>query len=189
MTGVIQGRITARIDRPFVVSLIGMRINRLLAFRKWVPVARAMGPMLKELYQHPEKVSSAVKPSSIGVGPPWSSTGARSRIWRGSPAIRTIPTFPHGVVSTGSSARTGRSASSTKRMRSKRAITRRSTTTCPYSDWPSHRARARQGAPANRAASFATGREQAGSTVSSRPPRVGSGVREHLPFGLRSGRL
>jgi hypothetical protein len=55
MTGVIQGRITARIDRPFVVFLIGMRINRLLAFGKWVPVARAMGPMLKELYQHPEK--------------------------------------------------------------------------------------------------------------------------------------
>ena len=32
-----------------------MRINRLFAFRKWVPTARAMGPMIRELYQHPEK--------------------------------------------------------------------------------------------------------------------------------------
>ncbi|MBA2442561.1 MAG: DUF4188 domain-containing protein, partial [Rubrobacter sp.] len=34
---------------------IGMRINRLLAVRKWVPTARAMGPMLRELYRNPER--------------------------------------------------------------------------------------------------------------------------------------
>ncbi len=55
MASVIPGRFTAHIDEPFVVFLIGMRINRFLAFRKWVPVARAMGPMIRELYQHPEK--------------------------------------------------------------------------------------------------------------------------------------
>ena len=32
-----------------------MRINRFLAFRKCVPTARAIGPMLRELYRHPEK--------------------------------------------------------------------------------------------------------------------------------------
>lgn len=55
MAPVINGRFTARMDEPFVVFIIGMRINNLLAVRKWLPTARAMGPMLKELYQHPEK--------------------------------------------------------------------------------------------------------------------------------------
>ena len=32
-----------------------MRINNLFAVRKWLPTLRAMGPMLKELYLHPEK--------------------------------------------------------------------------------------------------------------------------------------
>jgi Domain of unknown function (DUF4188) len=51
----MSGRHTARMDEPFVVFIIGMRINRFLAVRKWVPTVRAMGPMLRELYQHPEK--------------------------------------------------------------------------------------------------------------------------------------
>ena len=55
MARVMEGRFTARIDQPFVVFIIGMRINRFFAFRKWVPTARAMGPMIRELYQHLEK--------------------------------------------------------------------------------------------------------------------------------------
>ncbi len=55
MADVVNGRYTARTDDPFVVFIIGMRINKILAVRKWLPVVRAMGPMLKELYQHPEK--------------------------------------------------------------------------------------------------------------------------------------
>ena len=55
MAKVMPGRYTAQIEEPFVVFLIGMRINKFLAFRKWVPVARAMGPMLRSLYLHPEK--------------------------------------------------------------------------------------------------------------------------------------
>ncbi len=55
MARVINGRFTARIDEPFVVFIIGMRINRFFAFRKWVPTARAMGPMLRELQQNPQK--------------------------------------------------------------------------------------------------------------------------------------
>jgi hypothetical protein len=55
MSKVIPGRFTAQTDQPFVVFLIGMRINQLLALRKWVPTALAMGPMLRELYARPEK--------------------------------------------------------------------------------------------------------------------------------------
>jgi hypothetical protein len=55
MAKVIHGRFTAQTNEPFVVFLIGMRINKFFAFRKWIPIARAMGPMLSTLYQHPEK--------------------------------------------------------------------------------------------------------------------------------------
>ena len=55
MPRILNGRYTARMDEPFVVFIIGMRINRFFAFRKWIPTMRAMGPMLRELYQHPEK--------------------------------------------------------------------------------------------------------------------------------------
>jgi hypothetical protein len=55
MAGVIKGRYTAQMDEPFVVFVIGMRVNRPLDFRKWVPTARAMGPMLRELYANPQK--------------------------------------------------------------------------------------------------------------------------------------
>lgn len=54
MTQIMSGRFTAQVDEPFVVFLIGMRINRLFAFSKWIPTARAMAPMLRSLYQHPE---------------------------------------------------------------------------------------------------------------------------------------
>jgi len=47
------GRYTAAIEGPFVVFLIGFRVNRLLAVRKWLPVAKAMGPMLNELHANP----------------------------------------------------------------------------------------------------------------------------------------
>src|SRR5271155_179368 len=47
------GRYTTRIDGPFVIFIIGFRINRLLAIHKWLPVSQAMGPMLSELYDNP----------------------------------------------------------------------------------------------------------------------------------------
>jgi hypothetical protein len=54
MTKIFPGRYTAQSKEPFVVFLIGMRFNRLLAVRRWVQVARAMPPMLEELKRHPE---------------------------------------------------------------------------------------------------------------------------------------
>ncbi len=47
------GRYSTSIEGPFVIFLIGFRINRILAIRKWLPVAKAMGPMLNELYANP----------------------------------------------------------------------------------------------------------------------------------------
>lgn len=55
MRPIFPGRYTAALDGDFVVFIIGMRINKLWAFHKWLPVAQAMGPMLSTLYQHPEK--------------------------------------------------------------------------------------------------------------------------------------
>ena len=46
-------RMTARLDEPFVVFLIGMRINRPWQVHRWWPVARAMPRMLDELYRQP----------------------------------------------------------------------------------------------------------------------------------------
>jgi hypothetical protein len=55
MTRIMNGRFTAKMDEPFAVFIIGMRINDFLAVRKWLPTLRAMGPMLRELHRHPEK--------------------------------------------------------------------------------------------------------------------------------------
>lgn len=54
MNPIFRGRYTGQIDGPFVVFLIGMRVNRLRALHKWVPVARAMGPMVEQLLSHRE---------------------------------------------------------------------------------------------------------------------------------------
>jgi hypothetical protein len=52
MAQVIPGRYTAQMEGTFVVFMIGMRINKLWAVHKWLPVMQAMPRMLKELYQN-----------------------------------------------------------------------------------------------------------------------------------------
>lgn len=54
MTQIIDQRMAAHIDGDFVVFLIGMRINKPWKIHKWLPVARAMPRMLKELSADPE---------------------------------------------------------------------------------------------------------------------------------------
>jgi hypothetical protein len=49
MARVVPARMTATIDGDFVVFLIGMRINKPWKLHKWIPVAMAMGPMLRVL--------------------------------------------------------------------------------------------------------------------------------------------
>jgi hypothetical protein len=50
----VDRRFRADIPEGTVVFLIGMRINRIRAFRKWLPVFGAMPKMVRELGQHPE---------------------------------------------------------------------------------------------------------------------------------------
>jgi Monooxygenase af470-like len=54
MPEVMRGRYTAAVDQPFVVFLIGMRINNWLAISKWFTTMRAMVPMLRALAQNKE---------------------------------------------------------------------------------------------------------------------------------------
>lgn len=55
MASVFKGRYTAQIEGPFVVFVIGMRVNRFWALRRWIPTAMAMGPMLQTLYTHQQE--------------------------------------------------------------------------------------------------------------------------------------
>lgn len=52
MSKVIPGRYSAHMDGAFVVFIIGMRINKLWAIHKWLPVLMAMNPMVQELYRN-----------------------------------------------------------------------------------------------------------------------------------------
>jgi hypothetical protein len=55
MAKIFPGRYTARIEGPFAVFLIGMRINQLWAVHKWMPVAAAMPTMQVALKKNPAK--------------------------------------------------------------------------------------------------------------------------------------
>lgn len=48
------GRFAAAHQGPLVVFVIGMRINHFLKFGKWMPVAKAMRPMIEELAANPD---------------------------------------------------------------------------------------------------------------------------------------
>ena len=54
MSDIIAGRVTGRIDGDFVVFLIGMRINKPWKLHTWLPVARVMPKILKELEAAPQ---------------------------------------------------------------------------------------------------------------------------------------
>lgn len=55
MAVVVPGRFTAQVETSFVVFMIGMRINKFSAVRKWIFIFKTMGPMLRFLHQHPEQ--------------------------------------------------------------------------------------------------------------------------------------
>jgi hypothetical protein len=48
------GRHTAGFDGDFVVFLIGARVHKLWKVRQWLPVAKAMTAMQREIAAHPE---------------------------------------------------------------------------------------------------------------------------------------
>ena len=51
---VVPGRMTARLDTPVVLFLIGARFNKLRTFPKWLWFARTMPAMLAELEKKPD---------------------------------------------------------------------------------------------------------------------------------------
>ena len=53
MAKIIADRVTAVREGGIVVFLIGMRVNRWWKLHRWLPVARAMPPMLEELAKDP----------------------------------------------------------------------------------------------------------------------------------------
>jgi hypothetical protein len=53
-TNIIAQRYTTQMDEPFVVFLIGMRVNSFLSFRKWGMVASAFPKMVAELQTNPD---------------------------------------------------------------------------------------------------------------------------------------
>lgn len=53
---IYEGRYTTENDQGLVVFLIGMRINKRLAVRKWLPVFTAMPGMIRELYENQEEL-------------------------------------------------------------------------------------------------------------------------------------
>jgi hypothetical protein len=80
MNHIFPGRFTAEMDGSFVVFVIGMRINHFWAVHKWLPVARAMGPMVKHLLAHRE------------LGLMHAETYA---YWRGAALVQYWRTFEH----------------------------------------------------------------------------------------------
>jgi len=50
MATITRERVTATSTEPFVVFLIGMRVNNLFAVHRWLPVFLAMPRMLRELH-------------------------------------------------------------------------------------------------------------------------------------------
>jgi hypothetical protein len=149
-----------------------MRLNRPLAFGKWVPTAMAMGPMLRELYNNSQKGLLGAEQCFY-----W-PRAALVQYWRSFDDLERFardpndPDFPawrrfNQIVGTGAS------ASGTRPTRSKRVTTKRSTTSCPCSAWPKRRKTYRAKAdwrppPANEA-----GRKRARFAVSFGAARVG----------------
>ncbi len=54
MAKIIPGRFSADVKGDFVVFLIGLRVNKLWALHKWMPVAAAMPKMMAALETDPE---------------------------------------------------------------------------------------------------------------------------------------
>lgn len=49
-----NGRFTTTSDEEIVLFLLGIRVNKVTALRSWLPVVRALDPMLRELAADPD---------------------------------------------------------------------------------------------------------------------------------------
>jgi hypothetical protein len=66
---IFAGRHSGTIDGDFVVFLIGMRVNRPLQVRKWLPVFTAMPRMLRELERDPASGFLGAAQGFLTTGP------------------------------------------------------------------------------------------------------------------------
>lgn len=69
------GRFTAHIDGDFVVFMIGMRINKPWKVHRWMPVAKAMPPMIRSLMTNPAQ-------GMLGVASWFGRTTMMVQYWR-----------------------------------------------------------------------------------------------------------
>lgn len=67
MSNIYTGRYTTDNDSDVVVFLIGMRINKRYAIKKWLPVFKAMPPMIRELYENRESLGFLSLESFLGL--------------------------------------------------------------------------------------------------------------------------
>ncbi len=74
MAQIIGERMTAVRDDGVVVFLIGMRVHRWWKVHKWLPVALAMGRMLRELYTNKASGLLGVLGSGMTMLQYWEST-------------------------------------------------------------------------------------------------------------------
>ena len=108
MAKICAGRFTADTGEPFVVFLIGMRINKPLALHKWLPTALAMGPMLRSLFQDPASGflggEGFLYSGGIGVLQYWRSTEDLERFARSpqEPHLKAWQRFNKAVGKDGS---------------------------------------------------------------------------------------
>ena len=108
MGTIFPGRFTADTDAPFVVFIIGMRINKPLAFSKWVPTAKAMGPMLRSLAKDPDSGFLGGEPflyrGGIGMIQYWRSSEDLERFARSpqEPHLKAWQRFNKAVGKDGS---------------------------------------------------------------------------------------
>ncbi|WP_232696808.1 DUF4188 domain-containing protein [Brevibacillus daliensis] len=107
MAKVIPGRFTAVADdEEFVVFFIGMRINKLWAVHKWLPVFLAMGRMISELYRHPELGFKSTEGfwggRTIGLLQYWRSYEQLETFARGGYHLETWKKFNQMIGSDGS---------------------------------------------------------------------------------------
>ncbi|MED4123195.1 DUF4188 domain-containing protein [Halalkalibacterium halodurans] len=74
---IFTGRYTTENDNDVVVFIIGMRVNKRWALRKWLPVFMAMPGMLKELHENKEELGFLSMESYFGL-----RTVALIQYWR-----------------------------------------------------------------------------------------------------------
>lgn len=85
MSAIRAERLTAEVDGEFVVFLIGMRFNRIWKPWRWLPVALAMGRMLRELEADPGA-------GFLGVEPWFGRTTLMLQYWRSFEALERYAT-------------------------------------------------------------------------------------------------